>query len=283
MLGCLVVVSMMLAGGAVCAVLCGEHGGRVFAAGAQAAAVPRLDEPRTVSTRLRHLSVVVLPATEVIVEVVVGDAEYWDVTSAAHMAFIRPLVEGAESNLVILTGAGAVIPLKVIERGDESPVDAVVHLSGDEVSESPGGPVLAPVAAVAAAERRAAAAWESVAEAEANAEGMLVAARNAAEAELDAERESYPRQLRFDYRWEQEPGEGPWLVEGMWHDGERTFLRSRATNPAIFERVGDELRLVAVERVGEVVHVAPRVLGAGVLEVDGKQLSWRVAARKVGP
>ena len=40
----------------------------------------------------------------------------------------------------------------------------------------------------------------------------------------------------------------PWLVEGMWHDGRRTYLRTRAIAPALFhERVDGELG--RVERV----------------------------------
>ena len=42
------------------------------------------------------------------------------------MAFVRPLMAAAESNLVILTAAGAVIPLVVVERR-EGAVDAVVR------------------------------------------------------------------------------------------------------------------------------------------------------------
>ena len=67
------------------------------------------DEPRTVTTRVRHVSTLVLPRAETIVDVVVGDAEYWDVSASAHLAFVRPLMAGAESNLVILTASGAVL------------------------------------------------------------------------------------------------------------------------------------------------------------------------------
>ena len=52
------------------------------------------DEPRTVTTRVRHVSTVVLPVSDTIVEVVAGDGEYWDVSASAHLAFIRPLIAG---------------------------------------------------------------------------------------------------------------------------------------------------------------------------------------------
>ena len=71
----------------------------------------------------------------------------------------------------------------------------------------------------------------------------------------------------------------------MWHDGRRTFLRTRAISPVLHERVGDgALEPVAVAAVlDDVLHVVPRVLGDGALEVGGRQLPWTVGLRKAGP
>ena len=246
-----------------------------------ASAAAQDDEPRTVRTRLRHVSTVVLSIGETIVDVIAGDAEYWDVSSAAHLAFIRPLMEGAASNLVILTAGGAVIPLVVVEQS-EGAVDAVVRLGA---SETPGpGPVLAPVATVAAAVQASAAAWASVASAEAGAAEQLEAARLTTQAELDARREAYPRRLQFAYAFEGEPREAPFFVEGMWHDGERTYVRTRAIAPVLHE-VDDTgtVGVVAVEDAVGSVYVISRVLGSGFLLVNGERLAWSVTTRRTGP
>ena len=253
------------------------------------------DAPITVTTRIRHVSTVVLPASAEIVDVVVGDTEYWDVTAAAHMAFVRPLVEGARSNLVVLTAAGDVVPLLVVESSASTgpaAVDAIVRVvvAGGATGPADAGPgsrpVLAAADAVAAAAVRATEAWEAVAATEARAVERVEAARTSAQAALDAQRETYPRQLQFVYRWpvDASPAAFPWLVEGMWHDGQRTYLRTRATSPALYERVDGELRPVPVSTVlDDLVHVVPRVLGPGALEVGGRRLDWSVAAREVGP
>ena len=248
--------------------------------------------PVTVTTRVRHVTTVVLPETAEIVDVVVGDTEYWDVSAAAHLAFVRPLVEDARSNLVLLTAAGDLVPLLLVERADAA-VDAVVRV-GPPPKEAAGAvpppgadtaPVLASAAAVEAAAARAAAAWETVAAAEQRAAERTEAARTAARERLDAGREAYPRQARFDYRWPDEAARYPWLVEAMWHDGRRTFLRTRALSPVLRERVeGGELERVAVAAVlDDVLHVVPRVLGDGVLEVGGRRLAWTAAPRRAGP
>ena len=258
--------------GGVCALL-------VSAGGAAA----QDDEPRTVTTRVRHVSTVVLPVSDTIVDVIAGDTEYWDVSASAHLAFIRPLIEGAESNLVILTGSGAVIPLVVVERS-EGAVDAVVRLGPADGSAT--APVLAPVAAVAAAARSAANAWASVATAETAAAERLEAARLATQAALDAEREAYPRRLQFAYEFiGREPRAEPFFVEGMWHDGERTYVRTRAVAPVVYEVAegSGTVDAVTVEDMVGPVYVLPRVLGPGFVEVGGERLAWSMTTRRTGP
>ena len=254
----------------------------VAAQALRAPAAPE-DAPITVTARVRHVSTVVLPATAEIVDVVTGDPEYWDVSAAAHLAFIRPLAPGARSNVVLLTAAGGVVPLAVVESADAK-VDTVVRVETPAGTTAAGGPVLAAADAAAATAGRAAAAWEAVAAAEARATERVETARTAASEKLDAGREAYPRRLRFDYRWSGESADYPWHVEAMWHDGRRTYLRTRAISPVLHERVDGEWRPVTVTAVlDEVVHVVPRVLAAGAVEVGGRRLGWSVAPRKVGP
>ncbi len=88
---------------------------------------PPDDAPITVTAQVRHVTAIVLPEAAEIVEVVVGDAEHWDVSASAHLAFVRPLAEGAHSNAVLLTAAGAIVPLALVESA-ESAVDAVVRI-----------------------------------------------------------------------------------------------------------------------------------------------------------
>jgi len=252
------------------------------AQGLRVAAAPA-DAPIPVTTRVRHVTTVVLPEKAVIVEAVVGDAERWDVSAAAHLTFVRPLSPDARSNLVLLTAAGAIVPLTLVESAD-APVDTVVRVGHRSAKPVGGGPVLASAEAVAATAARAAEAWETVADAEARSAERIEAARSAAQAALDARREAYPRQARFDYRWTAEAAGYPWLVEGMWHDGRRTYLRTRALSPDLYERVDGELERVAVSEVLDgVLHVVPRVLGAGALEVGERRLRWTAAPRRAGP
>ncbi len=60
------------------------------------------DEPIPVATQVRHTTTIVVPPAETIVDVVAGDAEYWDVSAAANVAYVKPLEPDAASNVTLV-------------------------------------------------------------------------------------------------------------------------------------------------------------------------------------
>ena len=75
--------------------------------GAQEAPVLRLthteDQIIQIQTKVRHTTVIVLPAKENILDFVVGDSEYWHLTGAAHLAFLKPIAEGVKTNVALIS------------------------------------------------------------------------------------------------------------------------------------------------------------------------------------
>ena len=104
---------------------------------------------QTVTTHLRHVTAIVVPPPETLAEVVVGDSRQWEVSSTERMVFVRPLVEAARSNLVLLTAAGEIVPLLVVEDAAEA-IDTVVRVETGTLVRR-GVPAVHPVARIAAA------------------------------------------------------------------------------------------------------------------------------------
>ena len=88
-------------------------------------------EPIAVRTQVRHTTTVVVPMTETIADVVAGDAEYWDVSAAANVAYVKPLEPGTASNVTLVAESGHVWALLVSESGAADP-DLVVHIDPPE-------------------------------------------------------------------------------------------------------------------------------------------------------
>ena len=84
-----------------------------------------------VTARVRHTTTVVLPREEAIADVVAGDADYWDVSAAENVAYVKPLEAGIASNVTLVAESGRVWALLVAESSGEEP-DLVVYVDGPE-------------------------------------------------------------------------------------------------------------------------------------------------------
>ena len=236
-------------------------------------------DPIAIVTRIRHTTTVVVPQGETIADVVAGDAEYWDVSASANVAYVKPLEAGVASNVTLVTASGRVWALVVSESAEVEP-DLVVSI--DPPAAGPGTlaramPLAFTAAAALEAERtrhtEALAALQAV---EADAVADLAAVRAAHAARAAAWREAYPGRMAFPYRLDARARAEPFLVEGLWHDGRFTYLRSRAQEtPALYEYTTDgEPALVAYHLHDDGLYVADHVLGPGRLVIGDLWTEW---------
>ena len=252
-----------------------EEGGEAFLR----VPVPAEGEDRIhrLRTRVRHTTVIVLPAGENILDFVVGDSEYWHLTGAANVAFLKPLAPDTETNIALVCESGRIYSFLVAERTGTVP-HLLVRLeegTGEAASSGGGGePAFVARSEVAAYRQMAAGASEAARLAREEAEARLTA-------EIDAFRAGYPARLAFEYRLDGEAAERPFLVEAMWHDGEFTYLRSRAQeSPALYELVDGEASLVAYDLTEDGLYIARRVLGDGWLQIGDERMAWRFTPRE---
>ena len=237
--------------------------------------IPRL------RARVRHTTVIVLPAGERILDFVAGDSEYWHLTGAANVAYLKPLAEDAATNVALVCESGRIYSFLVSAHGEEPPHLVVRVEAGAEAAALSGAPGFVARSEVAAYREMAAEAVEAVGLAREEAEAGIAEARGWAEAEIEAFRASYPERLRFEYRLDRDASERPFRVEAMWHDGEFTYLRSRAQeSPALYEIRDGEPSLVAFDLTEDGLYIARRVLGDGWLRIGDKQVRWRFEPRK---
>ena len=268
--------------GVLAAMPAAAQGIRTVVEGAEQQAIP-------VTAQVRHTTTVVLPPGETIVDVVAGDAEYWDVSVAANVAYVKPLEAGVASNVTLVAESGRVWALVVAESSDAEP-DLVVYVERPERRAPADAPRHAP-AFVAGAELAAHEAEERAARAELQAIDEAAASEVAAVwTEHDAAwtrwREEYPRRLRFPYRLDEAALGPPFEVEALWHDGRFTYLRSRAEEtPALYElreadrrfgRQGLEPSLMTYDLHDDGLYVADHVLGPGRLRIGDLETDWTV-------
>ena len=232
--------------------------------------IPRL------RARVRHTTVIVLPASERILDFVAGDSEYWHLTGAANVAYLKPLAEDAATNVALVCESGRIYSFLVAEHGEKPPHLVVRVEAGAEAAAMSGTPGFVARSEVTAYRELAAEAAAAAGRAREEAAAGIAEARERAAAEVEAFRASYPERLRFEYRLDRRASERPFLIEAMWHDGLFTYIRSRAQeSPALYEMKDGEPSLVAFDLGSDGLYVARRVLGDGWLQIGEERLRWR--------
>ncbi len=238
-------------------------------------------------TRVRHTTVIQLPGRENILDFVVGDSEYWHLTGAANLAFLKPISEGVSTNVALVCESGRIYSFLVSEQpGQPHLVVRIASAAESDPRISPGAHQPAFVARdqVEAYQQMAEQARMAAGAAQAEAEQQIDTVRQQAEAEINSFRADYPTRLKFPYRLQDKALKWPFLVEGMWHDGQFTYLRSNAQeSPALYEIKEGKPALVAYDLNEDGLYVARHLLGDGWLQIGKEKAQWKLDRRELEP
>ena len=178
------------------------------------------DQIIQVTTRIRHTTVIQLPPRENILDFVVGDSEYWHLTGAANLAFLKPIGEGVTTNVALVCESGRIYAFLVTER--DAPPHLIVRVGADPDSTTPAGaavPAFVARSRVAEYQLMAEQSREAVHAAQIDADAQIAAMRQDAAAQVNEFRSIYPTRLQFPYALDDKAARWPFLVQGMWHDG----------------------------------------------------------------
>ena len=246
------------------------------------------DQIIQIRAKTRHTTVIVLPRTENVLDFVVGDSEYWHLTGAANLAFLKPIAEGVTTNVTLVCASGRIYSFLVTEQSAGQPHLVVrIEAQGDtdpRISPTQHEPAFVARGQVAAYQQMAKTAIETAKAAQVDADSRIADATALAAGESERFRAEYPTRLKFPYRLEDKALKWPFLVEGMWHDGRFTYLRSNAQeSPALYEEKDGQPALVAYDLGEDGLYIARHVLGNGWLQIGKQKAKWRFTAPEVGP
>ena len=89
--------------------------------------------PRSVvriNAKLRFTTMIILPEQEQILDFVCGDKEFWIVSGAQNLAYVKPAKAGASTNLNLVTASGNVYSFLLTEGTAEADLKLYVVADG---------------------------------------------------------------------------------------------------------------------------------------------------------
>jgi type IV secretory pathway VirB9-like protein len=229
--------------------------------------------PRSVvriNAKLRFTTMIILPDQEQILDFVCGDKEFWVVSGAQNLAYVKPAKAGASTNLNLVTASGNVYSFLLTEGTTEA--DLKLYVVPDGTMQGAGAGARKFYSAAEVDELR-----QSADAAKKDAQAAREGAAKTIEEQVNTFKASYPTRLAFPYRFK--ANEKPFLVTAIYTDGTFTYLKSDATElPALYE-VRDGTPNLINFQVEHGVYVVPKVLESGYLAVGKQRLTFQRVAR----
>jgi len=220
--------------------------------------------------KLRFTTLIILPEQEQILDFVCGDKEFWIVSGAQHLAYVKPAKAGAATNLNLVTASGNVYSFLLTEGTAEA--DLKVYVLPDDSMKGAGESLKRFYTAAEVDVLRQAADT-----ARTEAQASRDAAAKTAEDRVNGFKASYPTRLDFAYRYKAH--EKPFFIAAIYTDGAFTYIKADARElPALYEVRDGRPNLIHFQ-VEHGTYIVPKVLEKGYLSVGKQTLSFERVAR----
>src|SRR4249920_2926704 len=85
----------------------------------------------SLATKIRYTTMIILPDTEEILDVLCGDKEFWVINASHNIAHLKPAKEGAATNLNLVTASGTVYSFLLNEKNGNGMPDLKVYVNAD--------------------------------------------------------------------------------------------------------------------------------------------------------
>ena len=211
------------------------------------------------TTKIRYTTMIVLPDDEEILDVVVGDRDFWVISATQNIAHVKPAKEGAATNLNLVTASGMVYSFLLTE-GKQAQPDLKLYVTADPTAKR-SKPKYYSATQVGALQEELS-----------QARSAIELATNRTNDAIASFRHEYPARLTFAYGAAKY--EKPFFVRSIWNDGEFTYIKSDARElPALYELKDGQPSLVNFQ-VQQGTYVIPKVLDRGYLALGKERFSF---------
>lgn len=225
-----------------------------------------------IQAKVRFSTLIVLPASEEILDFTTGDREFWIINGAHNLCYVHPAEPGIRSNLNLITASGHVYSFLLTEVSKQPGLEPDLKVFVVP-KDDPG------IAGLSAHERLVresdAEAYKQEAEAaQAHAARAAQQAQAQAQQEITRYREQYPSKLQFDYTFKEKAARAPFLVSAIYHDDKFTYVKCDAQEkPTIYEIKDGKPDLVNFDFQNG-IYIIPKIVESGYPTIGKRKVGF---------
>ena len=211
-----------------------------------------------IHAKVKYTTLIVIPASEKIMEAATGDKDFWIVDVVGSFCFVHPAKPGISTNLNLITDKGNIYSFTLTDiTGQSEDPDLKVIIQPADASNivaANGPPQYVPAAQL-----------EQVRQQLATVEAHVGAT-------VDEFKSAYPLALKFDYIFK--TNEEPFDIQSIYHDDKFTYIKTNAPEKfSVYEMRDGKPNLINYElRNG--TYIIPKVMDNGYVELGKKKMDF---------
>ena len=227
-----------------------------------------------IQTRIRYVTVIMLPPSERIIETVCGDKDWWQVDPVENMIYVKPTKANIATNLTILGKSGTLYEFAlqdVTEIPNTKPHVKVTVRWPESIKNEQAvhGPKFVTKAELDSVVQDYQQQLQVAAE---NVRTVQTAARTVVQDEVTKMRTQYPAELQFNYDIPLDTK--PFYVRALYSDKKFTYLKLEASEaPAVYEIKDGKPNLVNFDYING-VFIIRKVIDQGYLAIGKAKLHF---------
>ena len=212
-----------------------------------------------IHAKVKYTTLIVIPASEKIMEAATGDKDFWIVDVVGNFCFVHPAKAGISSNLNLITDKGNIYSFTLDRRYRAVRRRRISRSSSSRPTHSNivaanGPPQYVPAAQLEQARQQLATVQAHVG------------------ATVDEYKSAYPLALKFDYTFK--ANEEPFDIQSIYHDDKFTYIKTNAPEKfSVYEMRDGKPNLINYE-LRDGTYIIPKVMDNGYVELGKKKMDF---------
>ena len=211
-----------------------------------------------IRAKVKYTTLIVVPATEKIMEAATGDKDFWIVDVVGNFCFVHPAKAGISSNLNLITDKGNIYSFTLTDiTASGGDPDLKVIIQPADASNI--------VAATGPAQYVPAVQLEQ-------AHQQIATLQSHVGAAVDEYKSAYPLALKFDYTFKL--NEAPFNIQSIYHDDKFTYIKTSAPEKfSVYEMRDGKPNLINYD-LRDGTYIIPKVMDNGYVELGKKKMGF---------